>query len=201
MSQVFSYQTIAQPVESELKEKGSKFFGFAFPVADENEIKSYLNHLKEIHPKATHHCYAWRLGTDENLFRVQDDGEPSGTAGKPILGQIDRFGLTNCLVVSVRYFGGTKLGVSGLISAYKTNAGETLEQADIVVKEFYKKAFIECEYDTINLAYQWIHQYGGNILEQNMTESCRFTVEIPLRTTENALNEINQYYPLQIEIE
>jgi uncharacterized YigZ family protein len=168
MTELYSYQTIAAPVSSLIKEKGSKFYGFAFPVKDENDIKTHLEELRNLHPKATHHCYAWRLGTDGYQFRANDDGEPTNTAGKPILGQIDAFEITNCLVVSVRYFGGTKLGVSGLISAYKDSAKETLNMAEIIVLELYQPFKISCTYELMNKAFQLINQYEGKILEQEL---------------------------------
>lgn len=124
-----SYLTIDKPAETILKEKGSKFLAFAFPVVSEVEIKSRLTALKQEHPSANHHCYAWRLGPDKLAFRANDDGEPSNTAGKPILSQLQSRDLTNVLVVVVRYFGGTLLGVGGLIAAYKTAAAEVLDLA------------------------------------------------------------------------
>ncbi len=127
-----TFLTIEQPAISELREKASKFYGFAYPVKSEKDIQHQLELLRKEHPKATHHCYAWRLGTEGLLFRANDDGEPSGTAGKPILGQIDKLGLTNVLIIVVRYFGGTLLGTSGLIQAYRESAALTLEQAKIV---------------------------------------------------------------------
>lgn len=201
MSEKFSYFTIEKPTESLYREKGSRFLGFVFPVFSQSEIKERLDELKEIHPKATHHCYAWRLGLDENLYRINDDGEPSGTAGRPMLGQIDKLNLTNCLVVSIRYYGGTKLGVPGLISAYKTNAQETLELATVVEKELTQNFLLTCSYDNLNTAYQWIQHHEGQILNQEMTDSCTFQVQIPLRLKERALESKENYYPLSIEEE
>lgn len=200
MSSIFEYQTIAAPVETLLKEKGSKFLGFAYPVKNEVEIKKYLDHLLELHPKATHHCYAWRLGLDKNNYRANDDGEPSGTAGKPILGQIDSFQLTNCLVVSIRYFGGTKLGVPGLISAYKASAKETLAIAEIVTHELYENFELSSDYQHLNKIYQWVQHYEGNILEQNLMDTCVVNVEIPLRLKEQALQSSEAFYPIEIKI-
>jgi uncharacterized YigZ family protein len=129
-----TYQTIAAPSIGEFKEKGSKFIAYAYFVSDEIEIKEKLDLLKKEHFKATHHCYAYRLGTDGKNYRANDDGEPSGTAGRPILGQIDSFGLTNLLIVVVRYYGGTKLGTSGLINAYREAAREALFNAEKIEK-------------------------------------------------------------------
>ena len=123
------YRTIETPSRETLfKEKASKFFGYAFPVLSEDDVKMKLEYLKKKHPSARHFCYAYQLGIKEIRFRVNDDGEPNNSAGLPIYGQIQSFELTNILIVSVRYFGGTKLGISGLISAYKTSAKITLEQ-------------------------------------------------------------------------
>src|SRR5690554_1859765 len=198
MSHNYSYITIQQAVTSLYKEKGSKFLGFAFPVEDEKDIQEQLLYLRELHPKATHHCYAWRL--DEDNFRSDDDGEPTGTAGRPILGQIDRLNITKCLVVSVRYFGGTKLGVSGLITAYKASARETLEQANIIEKELYSEFELQCDYNSINLAYQWIQQFEAEIIEQEMTDSCRFDVKIPLRLQETAIQQQEAFYPVAFKL-
>ncbi len=124
-----TYLTIAATSLGEFKEKGSKFLAYAYFVSNETDIKEKLDLLKKEHFKATHHCYAYRLGTDGKNYRANDDGEPSGTAGRPILGQIDSFGLTNLLIVVVRYYGGTKLGTSGLINAYRESAKEALSNA------------------------------------------------------------------------
>ncbi|MDP2112754.1 MAG: YigZ family protein, partial [Bacteroidota bacterium] len=127
-----TYKTIEKPSEGLFKDKGSKFISFAFPVNSEDEIKDIVQSIKKEHHSARHHCYAWRLGADHLHFRANDDGEPSSTAGKPILGQIQSFDLTNILIVVVRYFGGTLLGVSGLINAYRSAALDAINQAEIV---------------------------------------------------------------------
>lgn len=129
-----TYLTIAATSLGEYKEKGSKFLAYAYFVSNETDIKEKLDLLKKEHFKATHHCYAYRLGTDGKNYRANDDGEPSGTAGRPILGQIDSFGLTNLLIVVVRYYGGTKLGTSGLINAYRESAKEALSNAEKIEK-------------------------------------------------------------------
>ena len=131
---VDQYKEIANPAEGVYKEKGSKFYGFAFPVKTVEDVQYSLEKLRKEHNKARHHCYAYRLGTSGNQFRANDDGEPSGTAGKPILGQIDKFDTTNTLVVVVRYFGGKLLGASGLVNAYKKSAADTLGHARFVNK-------------------------------------------------------------------
>ncbi|MEM6700850.1 MAG: YigZ family protein, partial [Bacteroidota bacterium] len=126
------YKTLAAPSTGEFKDRGSKFFAYAFPVETETEVATALEQVKKEHFKARHHCYAYRLGMDKNNFRANDDGEPSGMAGRPILGQIDSWELTDVFIVVVRYFGGTKLGTSGLINAYKKSAMDALEQAEII---------------------------------------------------------------------
>ena len=132
----FSFNTIKSPVENILlKEKGSKFIGFAFPVDDEEDLKKSLQKIREEHPKATHHCYAFRLGMKGENYRANDDGEPSGSAGLPIYNQLLAHDITNVLVIVVRYYGGTKLGVSGLVKTYKESAKITLEEAEIITKE------------------------------------------------------------------
>ena len=133
-----------RPTVGEYKEKGSKFIAYAFPVSTSAEWQQYLEAIKKEHPKSRHHCYAYRLGVDNNNFRANDDGEPSGTAGKPILGQLRSFDVTNVIVIVVRYFGGTLLGASGLIHAYKTVAANALAQASIVeqtVSDIYRLTF------------------------------------------------------------
>ncbi|MBK7428372.1 MAG: YigZ family protein [Saprospiraceae bacterium] len=128
------FHTIPGPSEGFFKDKGSKFYAYAFPVISTKEIQDYLDQVKKNHPKARHACYAWRLGVDGNNYRSNDDGEPSGTAGRPILGQIDSFGLTDVFIVVIRYFGGTLLGTSGLIQAYRESAADALKNAEKVEK-------------------------------------------------------------------
>src|SRR5678816_1751573 len=134
MSDKEFYYTISQTAFAEFKDRGSRFLAYAFPIQSTEEFKNYLQQLKKEHPKAVHHCFAYRVGLDANNFRSSDDGEPSGTAGKHILGQIDSKELTNVLVVVVRYFGGTLLGVPGLINAYKTAAALALQETAIIPK-------------------------------------------------------------------
>lgn len=141
---------------------------------DEREIKEKLEHLRHLHPKATHHCYAYRLGLDKNNYRANDDGEPNGTAGKPILGQIDSFGITNCLIVVVRYFGGTKLGVSGLIDAYKETARQTIEATSITEQRILDYYEVTCSYEYINKVYQLIHHLKAQITEQHLDNTSVF---------------------------
>ena len=145
-----SYLTIAKSAEGLFKDKGSRFLAYAYPVETEDEIKQLIQDLKKEHFSARHHCYAWQLGAEKNLFRANDDGEPSSTAGKPILGQIQRFNLTNVLIVVVRYFGGTLLGVSGLIHAYREAAADALNHAEIVEKLVEVSFWVEFDYLNMN---------------------------------------------------
>ena len=145
-----TYFTISKPSEGIFRDRGSKFLGFAFPVKTEEEVKAHVQHLKKEHFSARHHCTAFRMGPDKQFFRVNDDGEPSGTAGRPILGQIQSRDLTNILIVVVRYFGGTLLGVGGLINAYKQAATDALEHAEIVEKTVNEQYRIQFGYDSMN---------------------------------------------------
>lgn len=145
-----TYKTIATASEGLFKDKGSKFIAYAFPVTSEDQIKEIIQTIKKEHYSARHHCYAWRLGHEKLLFRANDDGEPSSTAGKPILGQIQSFDLTNILIVVVRYFGGTLLGVSGLINAYRNAAFDAINQAEIVEKLVENNLLIEFDYGVMN---------------------------------------------------
>ena len=145
-----TYKTISKPSEGIFKDKGSKFIAFAYPVTSEDEIRQIIQTIKKEHHSARHHCYAWRLGHEKLLFRANDDGEPSSTAGKPILGQIQRFDLTNILIIVVRYFGGTLLGVSGLINAYRYAALDALNQAEIIDKLVEGLLLIEFDYGAMN---------------------------------------------------
>lgn len=144
------YKTIESPSEGLFKDKGSKFMAFAYPVFSEDEIKEHLLRIKKEHFSARHHCYAWRLGADKEHFRANDDGEPSSSAGKPILGQIQSFDLSNILIVVVRYFGGTLLGVSGLINAYRAAAKDAIENANIIEKTVEDTFTIIFGYETMN---------------------------------------------------
>ena len=184
--------TLQEAVEGLFKEKGSKFIAYAFPIVDESNFKENLLMVKELHPKATHHCYAYRLGFDGNQFRLNDDGEPGGSAGKPILGQIDSFQLTNCGVVVVRYFGGTKLGVPGLIMSYKESTKYALSKASL-------KKIIPTIRLKIHFTYSFqgkldylLQQINGEIIEKEFSENCRYVVEIPLPHP-----DFNQYFGFQ----
>jgi uncharacterized YigZ family protein len=164
-----TYNTIAFPSEETLfKEKNSKFFGYAFPIESEEEVKPIIEILKKQHPHACHHCYAYQIGTETIQYRANDDGEPSNTAGTPIYGQIQSFGLTNVLVVVVRIFGGVKLGVGGLISAYKTSAQLTLETSEIIEKTIDIHFQITFDYKNMNKVMRVIKEKKLDIVSQEM---------------------------------
>jgi uncharacterized YigZ family protein len=164
-----TYNTITLPSEETLfKEKNSKFFGYAFPIESEEEVKSIIDALKKQHPNAGHFCYAYQIGTETIQYRANDDGEPSNTAGTPIYGQIQSFGLTNVLVVVVRLFGGVKLGVGGLISAYKTSAQITLESCEIVEKTIDIHFEISFDYKNMNKVMRVIKEKKLDIVSQEM---------------------------------
>ncbi|MFN8281688.1 MAG: YigZ family protein [Chitinophagales bacterium] len=185
-----SYFTIQNIEDILYKDKASKFIGYAYTVNNEHDIKEKLERVKQLHPKATHHCYAYRLGLDKNNYRANDDGEPNGTAGKPILGQIDSFGITNTLLIVVRYFGGTKLGVSGLIDAYKECAKMTLQSTQIIEQKMLNYYEIKCDYSSINKVYQIIHTMNATIIEQYLDNQSRFLISVDqdkITTLENKL--------------
>ncbi len=179
MEEKDTYKTITKPSEETLfKEKGSKFFGYAFPVKTEDEVNQCLETVKEKHKSARHFCYAYQVGTDPVYFRANDDGEPSNIAGMPIYGQIQSFDLTNVLVVVVRYFGGTKLGVGGLISAYKTSAKITLEAAKIIEKTIDISFEIEFDYKNMNKVMRVIKEKNLNIIDQKLELDCKIYISV-----------------------
>lgn len=173
-----SYKTIREKSEGLFKDRGSKFLSYAFPVETEEEIKDILNLIKKEHHSARHHCYAWRLGTEEINFRANDDGEPSSTAGKPILGQLLSFELTNSLIIVVRYFGGTLLGTSGLINAYRSAAAEAIGNATIITRTIEDKFTLKFTYKEMNQVMQIIKQENLNLTGTRFELECElnFTV-------------------------
>ena len=170
------YKTIERPSEGIYKEKGSKFLAFAYPITTEDEVKPLVQELKTTYYDARHHCYAWQLGIDGNLFRANDDGEPSGTAGKPILGQIRSHDLTNILIGVVRYFGGIKLGTSGLIHAYKEAAADAILNAKIVKKTEDAYYDVQFAYDAMNDVMRVIKEEEPQIINQQFDLNCSMTL-------------------------
>ncbi len=172
------YKTIAVPAEGLYKEKGSKFISFAYPVQTEEQIKGIVAELKDKFYDARHHCYAWMLGAGKKNFRANDDGEPSSTAGRPILGQIQSNDLTNILIVVVRYFGGTKLGVSGLIHAYREAAADALNHAEIIEKTVDEQLRICFSYLVLNDVMKIIKEETPDVLERNFELQCEMLLSI-----------------------
>ncbi|MFW2136017.1 IMPACT family protein [Chryseobacterium sp. TY4] len=188
---MFEYQSIEKAVEDVLiKEKGSKFIGFAYPVVSEEEVKSCLQKLYEEHPKATHHCYAFRMGLFGENYRANDDGEPSGSAGLPIYNQLLAHQLTNILVVVIRYYGGTKLGVSGLVKTYKETAKYTLESAKIITKELESDLKLSFKFSQQNIIFSLLNKNGAQILNFDAQQICTIDARIKTSQKENISNQL-----------
>lgn len=186
------YLTIAAEAEAVCKERSSKFLAFAYPVTDEERIKEILDSLRKRYYDATHHCYAWRLGAHGEQFRANDDGEPSGTAGKPILGQLLSHDLTNCLIVVVRYFGGTKLGVSGLIQAYKESAQEVIAASEIIEKTVDITVKVEFSYVIMNEIMRIVKEENPRIEAQDFDNLCSMTLSIRQSRAEGLIGKLNK---------
>ena len=172
------YKTIEFPAEGQYKDKGSRFIALAYPVRQEEEIRTIVAAIKEKYYDARHHCYAWRLGADKKLFRANDDGEPSSTAGKPILGQIQSHDLTDILIVVVRYFGGIKLGVSGLINAYREATADALQNAVMVEKTVNEVLRVRFNYPVMNDVMRIVKETNPEILERQFELECEMLLSI-----------------------
>ena len=172
------YRTVAAPAEAACRERSSKFLAWIYPVRSEEEIREHLEALRKRFFDATHHCYAWRLGPRGEAFRANDDGEPSGTAGKPILGQLLSNELTDCLIVVVRYFGGTKLGVPGLIAAYKESAAAAIEAAQIVERTVDRIVTVDFPYVAMNDIMRTVKELQPRIEEQTFDNLCTLRLTI-----------------------
>jgi uncharacterized YigZ family protein len=181
---VFSYHTLQAPTQGSYKEKGSKFLAFAYPVTSAAEIKERLDSLRKEYFDARHHCYAWMLGPDQKHFRAADDGEPNHSAGDPILGQIRAKGLTDVLIVVVRYFGGIKLGVGGLITAYKAAADDALQHGTIIQKDVMETVTLRYDYSATPEVMRLIKDLTVQMGEQEFAEQCRMTIHFPLKQKE-----------------
>jgi len=193
------YFTIENESVAEFKDRGSRFIAYAFPVKTADDFKKRLSRLKEEHPKAVHHCFAYRLGTDGLLFRSGDDGEPSGSAGKPILGQIDSKELTDTAVVVVRYFGGTLLGVPGLINAYKNSTALALQTTPVIQKAVEIKYRLQFDYTRMNNVMTVLKQYNCGILRQEMQLFCLLEISVPKNRLEEVLYKIKDLYTVEIQ--
>lgn len=195
-----TYNTIASPTPVILyKEKNSKFFGYAYPVNTEAEIKIHLEELRKQHHGAVHFCYAFQLGTENLTFRANDDGEPSNSAGMPIYGQIQSFDVTNIVVIVVRFFGGVKLGVGGLISAYRTAAQLALQEAEIIEKTIDVHFLISFDYKNMNKVMRVIKEKNLDIITQKMAESCQIEIACRKKNAENTVDIFNNLFEIKIE--
>lgn len=194
-----TYKTITSPSSEILfKEKNSKFYGYAFPVTTEEEIKTHLDLLKKQHQGAVHFCYAFQLGTETTIFRANDDGEPSNSAGMPIYGQIQSFNLTNVLVVVVRFFGGVKLGVGGLISAYRTAAKMALDASKIIETTIDVLLKIKFDYKNMNKIMRIIKEKKLNITSQKLNESCEIIISVRKKNAEIIFAIFDNMFEIEI---
>lgn len=198
---MFEYKTIEKPIENTLlKEKGSKFIGFAFPVADESELKQALEKIRTEHPKATHHCYAFRMGLQGENYRANDDGEPSGSAGLPIFNQMLAHEITNTLVIVVRYYGGTKLGVSGLVKAYKESAKITLEEAHIITRELEEEIEIRFNFNQQNTIFTLLSKVDAKIIHFDAQEKAVISAKIKIKDKEAILKALTNLQFVEYKI-
>lgn len=197
---IYSYQTIAKAVEDvTFREKGSKFISYAYPVMDEDEVKGRLDALWARYPDATHICYAYRLGLEGENYRANDDGEPSGSAGLPIYNQIVSKEVTFVLVASVRYYGGTKLGVSGLIKAYKLSAQLALDEAKIVEKHLTKKVNFEFSYEDQGSVMRNVDRFNAEVIDTEFTDKCKLSVRIRMEILDEFLASFEPLYNVKID--
>lgn len=198
-----TYKTIIKPSEEVLfKDKNSKFFGYAFPVQTEDDVKDCLEILKKQQHAARHFCYAYQIGTQEPdlYYRANDDGEPNNSAGMPIYGQIQSFEVTNILVVVIRYFGGVKLGVGGLINAYKTTAQLALENSNIVTKTITVRYSLTFDYKNMNKVMRIIKEKNLNIIHQTLELNCQLIISVRLKDAETVFELFEQQYEIEIKI-
>ena len=194
-----TYLTLEKPAEAIFKDKGSKFLAYAYPVENDQQIKEILNQLKKEHHTANHHCYAYRLGADKMNFRANDDGEPNNTAGKPILGQIQSNDLTNVLIVVVRYFGGTLLGVSGLINAYKNSAADVIKVSSIIEKQILFNYSIQFYFEHLNDVMKLLKQLDCKITNQQFDNNCEISFSIRKANSEQCEEKLKKIEGLKLE--
>jgi uncharacterized YigZ family protein len=193
------YRTVDQPAEGIFRDKGSKFIAYIYPISAETEIKAILQQLKAEHPKARHHCWAYRLGMDTSNYRINDDGEPSGTAGRPILNSLLSSELTNIFVVVVRYFGGTLLGVPGLINAYKSATIAAIENSNIIEKTENVVYSVKCDYLQLNQVMRIIKETDLVVKSQSFDLECSFLLEVRKATAEILRAKLAQVDQIQID--
>jgi len=195
-----TYKTLKAPGKEVLfKDRGSKFFGYAYPVNNEEAIKNHIEQLKKEHHTARHWCYAWQLGKKYEHFRANDDGEPNNSAGMPIYGQLQSFELTNALVVVVRYFGGTKLGVGGLIQAYKTAAQMAIEASKIIIRTIDIKFQLNFDYPEMNTVMRIVKEEQLNIIKQTLALDCTFEIAVRLKDAERIFQLFENTYKVTIK--
>jgi len=195
-----TYKTILKPSEEILfKDRSSKFFGYAFPVTTEDDVKECIDALQKQHHTARHFCYAWQLGKEYDSYRANDDGEPSNSAGMPIYGQLQAFDVTNILIVVVRYFGGTKLGVGGLIQAYKTAAQMVLEKSKIITRTIDEVFIIKFEYPEMGIVMRIINDENLKIVEQKLELSCKITLSVRKKEAKRIFGIFENTYKVAIK--
>ena len=200
MEEKDTYRTIiSESPEVLFKDKNSKFFGYAFPVISETEIKANLEKLKKQHHAARHWCYAYQIGTENIKYRANDDGEPSNSAGQPIYGQIQSFQLTNVLIVVVRYFGGVKLGVGGLINAYRSAAEMALREAQIIEKTINRTFLITFDYKNMNKVMRIIKEKQLKIIDQKLELNCQLKISVRKKEANSIFELFNRLYEIEIE--
>lgn len=192
------YYTIEKPGIAEFRDRGSKFIAYAFPLSGVGDFKLKMEQVKKEHPKATHHCYAYRLGFDKNNFRVNDDGEPSGTAGRPILRQIDSKELTDIVIIVARYFGGSLLGVPGLINAYKTSASMAIQVVPYIQKPIEVRYGLQFDYTVVNTVMSIIKQFSCTIFQQEMQLFCRFVIGVGVSREKDFVERIREMHTVEL---
>lgn len=198
---MYTYKTIDKsPIHSEIKDKNRKFFGYAFPLDSEKNVAVHLSHLRHVHPKADHFCYAFRVGTENIVWKTNDDGEPKNSAGSPILGQLNSFDLTNILIVVVRYFGGTKLGVGGLVSAYKNAAQAILKNCEIIEKTIYIKIQITHELENINVVMRIVKSHALKIISPKHDLNAELIVLCPKKNTKSFFEKFTNFHKISLKI-
>jgi uncharacterized YigZ family protein len=195
-----TYKTLKDPSTGLYKEKGSKFLGFAFPVSDEQEIREILLKLRKEHHSARHHCFAWRLGTENEEYRINDDGEPSGTAGRPIFNQIKSNELTNILIVVIRYFGGILLGTSGLTNAYKQAASDAIQQGEIIEKVVEDLIEVHFDYQAMNEYMHIVKEMQLKQLKSDFQLECSAVLSVRQSLTELVLEKLNSVEKLKATV-
>ncbi|WP_027075773.1 IMPACT family protein [Maribacter antarcticus] len=194
-----TYKTISKPVSDILlKERKSKFYGYAFPITDDAEVKPLIDELRKAYPTANHVCYAWQLGVENYSYRANDDGEPNNSAGMPIYGQIQSFNVTNILIAVVRIFGGTKLGVGGLISAYKGTAQLTLENSRITEKIIKEELTVSFEYAEMDTVMRFIKKNQLNLISQELHMNCKIIIAVRRKELKRIQKELTAYHKITV---